>query len=60
MAANKPVVYPSLMEAVRALGEAHSKIHAAVKQHAAAHQEKIVNQRRMLQAQHAAKKLTGG
>jgi hypothetical protein len=58
--ANKRVVYPSLMDAVKALGEAHNAIHAAVKQHAAAHQEKIVNQRRILQAQHAARKLTGG
>jgi hypothetical protein len=48
------------MDAVKALGEAHNAIHAAVKQHAAAHQEKIVNQRRILQAQHAARKLTGG
>jgi hypothetical protein len=59
MAKVKPVVYPNLIEAAKALGDAHAAIHDAVKQHADKHEETTVQKRRMLQAQHAAKKLTG-
>lgn len=60
MAQKKPVVYPNLLDAVKAMADAHTSIHDTVKAHAQAHQDKLTQQRNMLKAKHAAKKLTGG
>lgn len=57
MAANKPIAYPNLMDALTTVVDSHVKIHATVQQHADNHVTTLENKRRTLSIQRDADRL---